>query len=143
MNSQEQEHTPSFELPKAPLPEQGNVPIPEQGHAAMTETQGAIAVETGAVGQSVSPQAPSSPAGVQGATYVQDDQSLQMVGGSAAFPQIADDNDLIEKEWVLKAKEIVAQTSHDPHLQNRTISRFKADYLKKRYNKDIKLSEDT
>lgn len=56
-------------------------------------------------------------------------------------PQIADDNDLIEKEWVLKAKQIVAATKEDPYVQNRELSRFKADYLKKRYNKDIKVED--
>lgn len=56
-------------------------------------------------------------------------------------PMAADDNDLIEKEWVLKAKQIVAATKDDPHKQNREISRFKADYLKKRYNKDIKVED--
>jgi len=54
---------------------------------------------------------------------------------------IADDSDLIEKEWVDKAKAIVAQTKDDPHLQNQEITKVKTDYLKKRYNKDIKLSD--
>lgn len=53
----------------------------------------------------------------------------------------ADDNDLIEKEWVVKAKQIVAATREDPHLQNRELSKIKADYLKKRYGKDIKVDE--
>lgn len=55
-------------------------------------------------------------------------------------PLIADDNDLIEKEWVEKAKELVEQTKNDPHKQNEEINKFKASYIKKRYNKDIKLS---
>ena len=58
------------------------------------------------------------------------------------MPMIADDADLIEKEWVLKAKEIVARTRHDPYEQNKQVESFKADYMKKRYNKDIKLTED-
>lgn len=60
---------------------------------------------------------------------------------TAQTPLIADDNDLIEKEWVTKAKQIVAATREDPHTQNKEINRFKADYLKKRYNKDIKLED--
>jgi hypothetical protein len=59
------------------------------------------------------------------------------------MPQIADDIDLIEKEWVVKAKEIVAKTKDDPYRQNQEMSKVKADYLKKRYNKDLRLSEDT
>jgi hypothetical protein len=58
--------------------------------------------------------------------------------GSSA-PMIADDSDLIEKEWVTRAKQIVEQTKADPYNQNREINRVKADYLKKRYDKDIKL----
>ena len=53
---------------------------------------------------------------------------------------IADDADLIEKEWVLKAKAIVAHTRSDPHQQNIEMTNIKADYLKKRYNKDLKTS---
>lgn len=63
------------------------------------------------------------------------------VAGVSVMPQIAEDNDLIEKEWVDKAKQIVEHTKHDPHLQNKEMNIMKADYLKKRYNKDLKLSE--
>lgn len=58
------------------------------------------------------------------------------------MPAIADDTDLIEKEWVVKAKEIVARTRNDPYKQNKEVERVKAEYLKKRYNKDIKITED-
>lgn len=54
----------------------------------------------------------------------------------------ADDADLIEKEWVLRAKTIVNRTKDDPHTQNKEINKVKADYIKKRYNKDVKMSED-
>lgn len=54
----------------------------------------------------------------------------------------ADDVDLIEKQWVLKAKNIVESTSGDPFLQNKELNKIRADYIKKRYNKDIKLSGD-
>ena len=63
------------------------------------------------------------------------------VPGITVTPQIADDTDLIEKEWVDRAKQIVEHTRHDPHQQNREMNLMKADYLKKRYNKDIKLDE--
>ena len=56
-------------------------------------------------------------------------------GTSSSMPKIADDTDLIEKEWVDKAKEIVSKTAHDPYLQNQEITKMKAEYLKKRYNK--------
>jgi hypothetical protein len=55
---------------------------------------------------------------------------------------IADDADLIEKEWVMRAKAIVMHTKDDPHAQNQEMNKVKADYLKKRYNKDLKTSEN-
>lgn len=56
-------------------------------------------------------------------------------------PAIADDVDLIEKEWVEKAKHIVEQTKHDPYQQNQEMTKMKADYLKKRYNRDLKVGK--
>jgi len=61
---------------------------------------------------------------------------------AASAPLIADDNDLIEKEWIQKAKDILKFNSKDPHEQNDQMSAYKADYMKKRYNKDIKLTEN-
>lgn len=58
-----------------------------------------------------------------------------------AAPATADDADLIEKEWVLRAKALVAKTKDDPHQQNKELNLYKADYIKKRYNKDVKVSE--
>lgn len=67
--------------------------------------------------------------------------SNQSTPGHSAAPSIAADDDLIEKEWVLRAKAIVAKTKDDPHQQNKELNLYKADYIKKRYNKDIKVSE--
>lgn len=53
----------------------------------------------------------------------------------------ADDNDLIEKEWVNKAKQIVERTRDDPYKQSEDLTLFKADYIKKRYGKTIKVSQ--
>lgn len=57
-------------------------------------------------------------------------------------PQVADDADLIEKEWVLRAKQIVEHTRTDPRRQSEAMNLVKADYLRKRYNRIIKLTED-
>ncbi len=63
------------------------------------------------------------------------------VSPQAATPLIADDADLIEKEWVLKAKQIVEHTKHDPYRQNEEMTKMKVDYLSKRYGRDIKESK--
>lgn len=75
-------------------------------------------------------------------------QSMQQQSGQALISQIqvpeeANELDLIEKEWVLKAKQIVEHTYDDPHVQQAEISKMKADYMKKRYDKDIKIAESS
>jgi hypothetical protein len=60
-----------------------------------------------------------------------------------AATQVTDDNtDALDEEWINKAKAIVEQTKHDPHLESQELSRVKADYLRIRYNKQIKVAED-
>jgi hypothetical protein len=57
-------------------------------------------------------------------------------------PATAADEDLIEKEWVEKAKKVVAETKHDPYLQGQEVSKLQADYLRKRYGKTVNLPTD-
>lgn len=57
-------------------------------------------------------------------------------------PDIADDGDLIEKEWVVRAKQIVDRTRQDPYQQTKELHKFKAEYMKKRYNKIIEPVEE-
>ncbi len=52
-----------------------------------------------------------------------------------------DDGDLIEKEWVNKAKEIVERTRDNPYKQSEELTVFKAEYMKKRYNKTVKVNK--
>ncbi len=77
-----------------------------------------------------------------GSASVPPDNSALGAQSTSVTPPIADDADLIEKEWVEKAKQIVEHTKSDPHKQNEAITKMKLDYLKKRYNRDIKVSED-
>lgn len=51
---------------------------------------------------------------------------------------MAEDADLIEKEWVEAVQHVMAATKGDPFQQTQAINALKVDYLKKRYNKDIK-----
>ena len=74
-------------------------------------------------------------------------EQQQQQGASASqssysdVPETAEDIDLIEKAWVEKAKSIVNSTVGDPHTQSEKINNMKAEYIKKRYNKDIKATE--
>lgn len=124
------EPQPSFELPPVqPGGADGQameapVPMPERN------TQPGIPAPTGPMPD---PFYTNAPVPTPPATPVAAPAPVQ------AVPQLADDSDLIEKEWVVKAKQIVAATKEDPYVQNKELSKFKADYLKKRYNKDIKV----
>lgn len=55
-------------------------------------------------------------------------------------PIVAADDDLIEKEWVDKAKKIIAETRDDPYKREREVSKLQADYLRKRYGREIGVS---
>ena len=79
--------------------------------------------------------------------YTQPQHSPPQISSSPQFtqnqndlsvPQNAEDIDLIEKEWVDKAKEIVDSTIGDPHKQTEKINKMKAEYIRKRYGKNIK-----
>ena len=54
-------------------------------------------------------------------------------------PLIAGDDDLIEKEWVEKAKRIVSETHDDPYTQDKAVNRLQADYINKRYGRKLGL----
>jgi len=60
---------------------------------------------------------------------------------SATVPTEAADSDVIEVEWVEKAKHIVAETHDDPYQQVRQLNLLKAEYMQKRYNKTVKLPD--
>lgn len=57
-------------------------------------------------------------------------------------PASANDEEVIEKEWVDRAKHIVQQTKTDPYKQEQEVSKLQADYLKKRYGKEVKVTND-
>lgn len=79
--------------------------------------------------QAVALLAPAAP------SVQDDDASSAVVQGNN--PVVAADEDLIEKEWVDKAKQIVATTKDDPHAREREVNKLQVDYLKKRYGKEL------
>lgn len=56
-------------------------------------------------------------------------------------PLVADDVDVIEKEWVDRAKKIIKETKDDPYQQGHEVSRLQADYLEKRFGVQVKLPQ--
>lgn len=91
--------------------------------------------EVGAVRAEASQVAmPALPAPV----VVQSDQSVtQGAASDDGIPSVAGDDDLIEKEWVDKAKKILAETKDDPYRREREISKLQIEYIKKRYGRVI------
>ena len=57
------------------------------------------------------------------------------------IPLVANDEDLIEKEWVDKAKKIVIATKDDPYRREAEVGKLQAEYLKRRYGKELGASE--
>lgn len=74
------------------------------------------------------PALPQAPVGV-----TQDD-SLALV---ESMPATAADDDLIEKEWVSKAKRIISETADDPHRREAAVAQLQREYLRKRYGKEF------
>jgi len=60
---------------------------------------------------------------------------------TAANPLTAQDDDVIEKEWVDRAKTILSNTKDDPFERGKQVSSLQRDYLKKRYGKDLGATE--
>jgi len=56
----------------------------------------------------------------------------------SSTPVGAQDSDRIEKEWILKTRQILRATASDPYEQAKQIAALRADYMAKRYNKIIK-----
>jgi hypothetical protein len=60
---------------------------------------------------------------------------------SDTSPAVAGDEDVIEKEWVDKAKQIIAETKDDPFGRSARVNELQKDYLRKRYSKELGTSE--
>ncbi|MBC7565088.1 hypothetical protein H7100_02595 [Candidatus Saccharibacteria bacterium] len=52
-------------------------------------------------------------------------------------PTVAGDEDVIEKEWVDKAKKIILETKDDPFGRSTRVNELQKDYLRKRYSKEL------
>lgn len=52
-------------------------------------------------------------------------------------PATAADDDLIEKEWVDKAKKVIVETKDDPYERERAVGKLQNEYLRKRYGKEL------
>lgn len=122
----------SLPLPPAPAGERLPVlPAPEGG------------IETGAerVEQASEASAAAADAAATGAPIATTAPVMDEPVGGTGGPAVAADDDVIEKEWVEKAKKIVLDTRDDPHGRASKVNELQKDYLKKRYGKVLGASE--
>lgn len=70
------------------------------------------------------------------------DPDSQTVPSDDNATLIANDDDIIEKEWVDKAKKIIAETKDDPYRREVEISKLQIEYIRKRYGREIGKVED-
>jgi len=59
-----------------------------------------------------------------------------------ANPTAANDDDVIEKEWVDRAKQVILQTKDNPYAREKAIGELQRDYLSKRYGRQVGASND-
>lgn len=52
-------------------------------------------------------------------------------------PITANNDDVIEKEWVDRAKKVISDTKDDPYKREEAVSKLQKDYLEKRYGKHL------
>ncbi|UTX51256.1 hypothetical protein KI440_03580 [Candidatus Saccharibacteria bacterium TM7i] len=64
-------------------------------------------------------------------------QAVPVTQPTVGSPMVAADEDLIEKEWVDKAKEIIQRTGDDPYARSAQVSELQRSYLQKRYGKTV------
>lgn len=116
------EHGPERALP--PTPERGLLETGAERTEQIAE-KSATTSDNGAVPITVAPT-----------TVVSDDATTddQL---SLGTPVTAADDDLIEKEWVDRAKKIVADTRSDPYSQEHAVTQLQQDYQKKRYGREL------
>lgn len=90
--------------------------------------------------RSAAPSAVSPPVsavqGIVSAAPPADDTKVTLAPTSS-LPTVAGDDDLIEKEWVDKAKKVIAETKDDPYRREQEVTRLQIDYLAKRYGRQL------
>ena len=64
-----------------------------------------------------------------------------VIAPASDSPLIAADEDVIEKEWVDRAKKIIGETKDDPFARSSRVNELQKAYLQKRYSKELGTSD--
>lgn len=69
------------------------------------------------------------------------DMQAQAFAQAAPAAPAEEPDTALDEEWVGKARQAVEHLHNDPFLESKELNKLKAQYIKARYNKDIKISE--
>jgi hypothetical protein len=130
---------PQFDLPPPPS-EQAAAGVGRGSETAKKPEQAAAAPEraTNPAGMPALGASPLNPMPQPAQSTSQSDDTSTT---KSTKKPLVEDTDLIEKEWVNKAKRIVENTRNDPHKQSEELTVVKAEYMKQQYGKTIKLGK--
>ena len=139
------EQTPSLpnsspELPSvSPLPAGevvGDFFTPERASGLAVERKEQYGEATPVASQGAIPQVVVP---IPAALPMQPSDDAAATSGSATddLPTVANDDELIEKEWVNKAKKVIAETKDDPYRREQEVTKLQIDYLAKRYGREL------
>jgi len=123
--------------PTAVSPDSAPEQSPDRGKA---ESLGQPEAAPAAAAASSTPVAPVPATASPSAPADNSAQQQQSPGPTVTGPATAADVDVIEKEWVDKAEQVIEKTAGNPRAEEEQVEDLQVDYLKKRYNKDIKKS---
>jgi len=139
------DNTPNFSSPELPRPQSDgsyeNIPSGplESNPENLANTTELISQAQGAIVQAIQPTPQQQPAALPIIPFQQQQDDSQHPSSN---PVVAEDNDVLEKEWVDKAKQIVSETRNDPREQTNKFVVMRYDYVKKRYGKEMVVSND-
>jgi Txe/YoeB family toxin of Txe-Axe toxin-antitoxin module len=125
-----------MEFPAMPQPEQGEYRMP--GNTAETSPERGFETRferPAAVEQLAQPATPV-PVLPTPVVAVQDDNATVSAVTDSSLLTAADE-DLIEKEWVDKAKKIISETKDDPYRREQEVGKLQIEYIRKRYGREI------
>ena len=136
MQPQNLEYTPGPEnLPPTPPVSGERVPVlpaPEAGIETGVERKEQVAEASAVAADAAGVAVPTAP------PVVIPDDAAQAAPATVSGPAIAADEDVIEKEWVDRAKKIVQDTQDNPYERSNQVTALQRDYQKKRYGRETK-----
>lgn len=124
------------QLPVQPAPNGERVPVlpsPEGGIETGAERREQTAEARAAAADAASQAQPITPVAIPADMT----QPAPAPVAPTTGPLTAADDDVIEKEWVDKAKKIILETKDNPYERSHRVNELQKDYLKKRYGKEL------